>query len=78
MPLKVNCKECNFALYEGSDLKSPRDIKKHFNGRCPKCNRELGEYDKDAVNLDSYDENSAERFQYLKMRDSKTKNIWGK
>jgi phage pi2 protein 07 len=28
-------------LYEGDILKSPQDIIKKLDGRCPKCNRKL-------------------------------------
>lgn len=42
MPQKVTCSECNYLLYEGEILKSPQDIIKKFDGRCPKCNKKLG------------------------------------
>ena len=35
------CSECSYLLYEGDILKSPQDIIKKFDGRCPKCNRKL-------------------------------------
>jgi DNA-directed RNA polymerase subunit RPC12/RpoP len=41
MPQKVTCAECNHLLYEGDILKSPQDIIKKLDGRCPKCNRKL-------------------------------------
>jgi len=41
MPQRVTCAECNHLLYEGDILKSPQDIIKKFDGRCPKCNRKL-------------------------------------
>ncbi|MDP6048343.1 MAG: hypothetical protein QGG23_02705 [Candidatus Bathyarchaeota archaeon] len=41
MPQKVTCSECNYLLYEGDLLKSPQDIIKKYDGRCPKCNRKL-------------------------------------
>jgi hypothetical protein len=28
-------------LYEGDILKSPQDIIKKYDGKCPKCNRKL-------------------------------------
>lgn len=42
MPQKVTCSECDCLLYEGDILKSPQDIIKKFDGRCPKCNKKLG------------------------------------
>lgn len=42
MPQKVVCSECGQTLYEGDILKSPQDIIKKYDGRCPKCNRKLG------------------------------------
>lgn len=41
LPQRVTCSECNQVLYEGDILKSPQDIIKKFDGRCPKCNRKL-------------------------------------
>ena len=41
MPQKVTCSECNYLLYEGDILKSPKDIIKKFDGRCPNCNKKL-------------------------------------
>lgn len=41
MPQRVTCSECNNVLYEGDILKSPQDIIKKLDGRCPKCNRKL-------------------------------------
>lgn len=41
VPQKVLCSECSYLLYEGDILKSPQDIIKKFDGRCPKCNRKL-------------------------------------
>lgn len=42
MPQRVSCSECNHLLYEGDILKSPQDILKKYDGRCPNCNRKLG------------------------------------
>jgi hypothetical protein len=41
LPQKVTCAECNHMLYEDNILKSPKDIIKKFDGRCPECNRKL-------------------------------------
>lgn len=41
MPQRVTCSECNYLLYEGDILKSPQDIIKKFDGRCPNCNKKL-------------------------------------
>jgi len=42
LPQKVTCSECNYLLYEGDILRSPQDIMKKYDGRCPNCNRKLG------------------------------------
>jgi hypothetical protein len=41
LPQRVTCSECNSILYEGDILKSPQDIIKKYDGKCPKCNRKL-------------------------------------
>ena len=41
MPQKITCSECGHLLYEGDILKSPQDIVKKFEGRCPQCGRKL-------------------------------------
>lgn len=41
MPQRVVCSECSNILYEGDILKSPQDIVKKFDGRCPNCGRNL-------------------------------------
>jgi len=37
-------------LYEGDILKSPRDILKKHNGRCPECDKKLN-FSSDKVNV---------------------------
>ena len=41
MPQKITCSECGHVLYEGDILKSPQDIIKKYEGKCPKCGRRL-------------------------------------
>lgn len=41
MPQKIICSSCGEILYERNDLKPPKEIIKDFNGKCPKCNKEL-------------------------------------
>ena len=41
MPQKIVCSICKEVLYEGELLKSPQDVIKKFEGRCPKCKKEL-------------------------------------
>ena len=41
MPLRVMCSECAHVLYEGDILKSPQDIAKRYDGRCPACRKKL-------------------------------------
>jgi DNA-directed RNA polymerase subunit RPC12/RpoP len=42
LPQKVVCSECGHTLYEGDILKSPQDIVKKYDGRCPNCGKKLG------------------------------------
>ncbi|MGD2200045.1 MAG: hypothetical protein PVJ38_00260 [Candidatus Bathyarchaeota archaeon] len=56
MPQRVTCAECNHLLYEGDILKSPQDIIKKYDGRCPECNRELN-FDSTGVSISPYTEN---------------------
>lgn len=48
MPVIARCKECGYILYNGAfqemrylALTPPRAIMKKYDGRCPKCGREL-------------------------------------
>lgn len=41
MPQKIICKECNEVLYVGTLLKSPHDVIKLFERKCPACGKEL-------------------------------------
>lgn len=41
MPQKIICATCKEVLYEGELLKSPQDVIKKFEGRCPKCKKDL-------------------------------------
>jgi hypothetical protein len=41
VPQKVICSNCDYLLYEGDILKSPQDIIKKFDGKCPKCKKKL-------------------------------------
>jgi hypothetical protein len=52
MPLIIICKECNEVLYQGDLLKSPQDVIKKFERRCPGCNVELPvKLDADAISV---------------------------
>ena len=48
MPQRILCKECNEVLYDGDLLKSPLDVIKKFEGKCPKCGKDLA-FETDAV-----------------------------
>jgi len=50
MPQKIVCSECGDVLYKGDTLKSPQDILKKYNGRCPKCDKKLN-FSHDKVNV---------------------------
>ena len=41
MPQKIICNSCKEVLYEGDLLKSPQDVIKKYEGKCPKCKKEL-------------------------------------
>ena len=41
MPQRMLCSKCKEVLYEGDLLKSPQDIIKKFEGKCPKCSKDL-------------------------------------
>ncbi len=41
MPQRILCKKCDEVLYEGDLLKSPQDVIKKFDGKCPVCGAEL-------------------------------------
>ena len=41
MPQRVICSECAHVLYEGDILRSPQDIAKKYDGRCPSCEKIL-------------------------------------
>jgi NAD-dependent SIR2 family protein deacetylase len=41
LPQKIVCKSCKEVLYEGDLLKSPQDVIKKYEGKCPKCKKEL-------------------------------------
>ena len=52
MPQRTLCKECGEVLYVGLLLKSPRDVVKQFEGKCPKCEKDLA-FEADAVTVKS-------------------------
>ncbi len=55
MPQKITCSECDYTLYEGDILKSPLDIVKKFDGKCPNCGKPLG-FTTDGVVISPCDE----------------------
>lgn len=50
MPQRILCSECGEVLYEGDLLKSPQDVIKKFEGRCPICGKELN-FDTNSVTV---------------------------
>ena len=50
MPQRILCKECGEVLYVGNLLKSPRDVIKQFERKCPKCGKDLA-FKADAVTV---------------------------
>ena len=59
MPQKVVCSECAHVLYESSIeiniLRSPQDIAKKYDGRCPSCRRIL-KFSFESVSIFPYEE----------------------
>ncbi len=41
MPQKIVCEECGFSLYEGAEVKQPIEIILQYDGKCPKCGKDL-------------------------------------
>jgi transposase len=41
MPQAINCSGCGYVLYEGEILRSPQDIIKKYEGKCPNCGKTL-------------------------------------
>lgn len=41
MPQEINCSGCGYVLYEGDLLRSPQDIIKKYEGKCPNCGKPL-------------------------------------
>jgi DNA-directed RNA polymerase subunit RPC12/RpoP len=50
MPQRILCSECGEVLYEGELLKSPQDIIKKYEGKCPSCGKRL-EFDTEQVKI---------------------------
>ena len=50
LPQKITCFECGHILYEGSILKSPKDIIRRHEEKCPKCSRIL-ELQRDSITI---------------------------
>lgn len=41
MPQEIICSGCGKVLYNGGILKSPQDVIKKYEGKCPTCGKEL-------------------------------------
>lgn len=50
MPQRILCSKCGEVLYEGDLLKSPQDVIKKFEGKCPNCGKDLS-FETDGVNV---------------------------
>jgi hypothetical protein len=59
MPQKVICSECAHVLYESNIeiniLRSPKDIAKKYEGRCPSC-RKILKFSFESVSIYPYEE----------------------
>ena len=59
LPQKAMCSECGFILYEGDLLKTPNDIMRKFEDRCPECRRRLI-FSMDRISITPYEEEENE------------------
>ena len=50
MPQRILCKKCDEVLYEGDLLKSPQDVIKKFDSKCPACGKDLS-FEPDSVTV---------------------------
>ena len=41
MPQEIICSGCGYVLYKGEILKSPQDIIRKYEGKCPRCGKTL-------------------------------------
>lgn len=41
MPQEIVCSGCGYVLFKGEILKSPQDIVRKYEGKCPKCSKTL-------------------------------------
>ncbi len=41
MPQRIFCEDCNELLYNNSELTSPEEIIRKYDGKCPKCGKKL-------------------------------------
>ncbi len=57
MPQRVTCNGCEHVLYEGPELKPPDEIIHEYNGKCPKCKRELSLFPIKVNVIPAYTEN---------------------
>ena len=55
MPQRVICSECAYVLYEGNILRSPQDIAKKYEGRCPSC-RKILKFSFESLSIYPYEE----------------------
>lgn len=69
MPQKIKCGKCNKILYEGDILKSPGDIAKRHDGKCPECGKELR---LDTKSIDIYPAGNAKETQKPPTHTKKT------
>jgi len=58
IPQGIVCSECGHCLYKGEILKSPQDIIKKYDGRCPNCNKKL-DFSPSGVTVTSCEEDEA-------------------
>jgi len=57
MPQQITCSECGYCLYEGELLRSPQDVIKKYDGKCPSCNKKLS-FTHEAVTVTPYEDKS--------------------
>ena len=60
MPIKYKCHSCGEVFYEGLVIKSPEDLIKFYEGKCPRCKQYL-KFSADSVDIKPYVDKSSEK-----------------
>ncbi|MCS7119879.1 MAG: hypothetical protein RMJ07_05055 [Nitrososphaerota archaeon] len=63
MPQQIICHKCGHVLYYGGELKSPEEIHQMYEGKCPKCGRDLSS---SPINVDVKPANNSAASKFIK------------